>query len=150
MGLAGDLRKFGIKSKEKLSKVHRGASLQLGADVTIGTPVRLGTARFNWQPSINNPASGVLDGKDLSGQLAIARLKAELEQVQLGQPFYFVNNLPYIYTLEYGGYGTGPGATDKTNGTGYSIQAPNGMLRINVLRWNGIVRAVARKVANEP
>ena len=50
------------------------------------------------------------------------------------------NNLPYAHVIEYGGY---PGDGPNTVG-GFSKQAPAGVVRVNVARFEAILEEQAR------
>lgn len=98
-------------------------ALQLFARIVVRTPVDEGTARGGWQVSLARPnltPSGPNKNATVSG---VPKNPALL-------PFWLSNPLPYIERLEFGTYGTGSGATGKTGGTGFSLQAPRGMIRV--------------------
>lgn len=86
------------------------------------TPVDTGRARANWQVDLNtnNNESIINDISDRSGSKAINNAQNKIMNNNV--PFYYMisNNLPYIERLEYG----------------WSKQSPQGMVRINILRFN--------------
>tara|TARA_R110000868_G_C10336719_1_gene714784 strand:+ start:65 stop:505 length:441 start_codon:yes stop_codon:yes gene_type:complete len=100
-----------------------------------GTPVDEGRARNNWFLTVGNP-SGLVGREDsASGGGSEASLMTMPEYV-LNKKIYFTNNLPYIETLEYGGY-PNPSNGDKTTG-GYSTQltpfkSPKGWVRATLI-----------------
>jgi hypothetical protein len=56
--------------------------------------------------------------------------------------FTLANNLPYANVIEYGGYqGDGPNTVG-----GFSKQAPQGVVRVNVLRFQQLIDEEAAKV----
>lgn len=61
-----------------------------------------------------------------------------------GNVFYLTNNLSYIRVLEYGLYPQGAYKTFRTKG-GYSIQAPQGMVRITAREFNRVVKEQVNK-----
>ena len=84
------------------------------------TPVDKGRARANWYVTQGTPSNGKSTRK--SGN-DVPKIPLQV----LDRKIYMTNNLPYIGTLEYGGYSQ-PG-TSKTSG-GFSIQAPSGWVRV--------------------
>ena len=53
------------------------------------------------------------------------------------QVTYLTNNLPYSYSIEFGGYS---GPTEKVRGDGFLKQAPKGMVRENTLRISNLLK----------
>ena len=101
------------------------------------TPVDTGRLQGNWQVSRGTPKGGELSRTGDSGPLS------DIKTVVIGPDNYWlVNNLPYAPVVEYGRYGKGAYTTQKTAGTGFSIQAPRGMARISLTR----VRAGLRRL----
>lgn len=125
-----DLRKFGIKSMDKVDKVRRASVLELFKLVIFATPVDTGRLRGNWQTTINSPAGAALDRTDPGGGAAMAEAVANLGS--LTDVVWFTNNLPYAERIEY---------------DGWSRQAPEGMVRKHVAMWRRIVEAKARAFA---
>lgn len=97
----------------------QGTLFSLTARVIKETPVDTGRLRNNWQSSIGRALRSELSGVDPSGAGAINRAAAVIENMELGDTFYFTNNLPYAARIEY---------------NGHSDQARGGMLRVNVER----------------
>ncbi len=119
-----DLRKFGVKSLDRVDRIRRASVLELFSLVIYATPVDTGRLRGNWQTTINTPASGTKDTTDANAAVAeaVANLGSLVDVV------WFVNNLPYAERIEYG----------------YSKQAPEGMVRRHVAMWRRIVETKAR------
>ena len=101
------------------------------------TPVDTGRVRNNWFLTTHEPSGKVRVGKNQGGAASFTQLKKIPKRV-LGKRVYFTNNLPYIKTLEYGGYPNPVklGSWDKKkkiytkkSKNGFSIQAPNGFVR---------------------
>jgi len=145
MSFAADLEKWAKKTGQKIDRAIVSACYQISEAIVMGTPVDTGRARGNWIPTVNNPSSATLTIDDKAGTMTLAKVGAVTINAP-GSVYYLVNNLPYIRPLEYGLYGTGPGATDKTASTGYSIQAPQGMVRINVQNFQAALRKAVRDV----
>jgi hypothetical protein len=87
-----------------------------------------GRFRGNWQFSLETPATGELDSIDPNGAETLAALIRQAQSMTAGQVAYIVNNLPYAIPLEYG----------------HSTQAPAGMVRLTVERFQRIVDEAAR------
>lgn len=127
-----DLRRFGAKTKKQVDQVTRKVCLDLlsavvvGRPVGVGTPVDTGRARGGWQVEIGKAPAG--EGPpDKQGGATIAAGSAQIGRVVGGDIIYIVNNVPYIEKLEYG----------------HSQQAPQGMLRVALAAYPGIVRGAA-------
>lgn len=137
-----DVKAFCEKAKKNPETVMRAVSLKLFSAIIKASPVDTGRFRMNWQATYSVPATGVLNGKDPSGAAAINAMST----VVLKNPFWFdfvlANNLPYANVIEFGGY---PGDGPNTVG-GYSRQAPQGVVRVNVLRFQQLLDEEAAKV----
>jgi hypothetical protein len=104
------------------------------------TPVDEGRARNNWFLSTGVPfslTSGRGDSKSGSGSLSSLN---EMPKDILNKKVYYSNNLPYIETLEYGGF-PNPTEGSKTAG-GFSKQAPGGWVRSTIIRMANKVRTL--------
>lgn len=123
MSFASDLANFRRKTGLKADTVCRKVLLDLTTDIVRATPVDTGYARSNWQVSIGSPASGLVVTKDKSGGFAITAALPAVQAFGAGKVAYLANNAPYIMALEYGS----------------SKQAPSGMARIAVTKWQAIV-----------
>lgn len=144
-GFTLDIKNFVEKAKKNPETTMRQTTFQLFRAVIKGTPVgevNGGRLRLNWQVSGATPATGVLDGVDKSGDKAIARAAEYIFNAPVWSEFTMANNLPYAPVVEYGGY---PGDGPNTVG-GFSKQAPSGMVRVNVARFNTLLEEEAAKV----
>ena len=54
--------------------------------------------------------------------------------------FTVTNNLPYSEVIEFGGYKDGPNTTG-----GFSKKAPQGVVRVNIMRFNKLLADEAKK-----
>jgi hypothetical protein len=142
MSFTLDIKNFVEKAKKNPETVARQVSFDLFSAIIEGTPVLDGRLRLNWQVAGGVPATGVLDGMDKSG----AKAKANASNYIFGAPVWYdftmANNLDYAPVIEYGGY---PGNGPETVG-GFSKQAPQGMVRVNVARFNTLLEEEADKV----
>ena len=123
---AGKLRR-GVKYAKPLTKTERDQNFNVNG-LVAGKGYVGGRFRGNWQFSIGTPAEGTLDQVDPAGGVTLAKLKLQVESLTAGQTAYIVNNLPYAIPLEYG----------------HSTQAPGGMVRITLARFQQIVDEATR------
>ncbi len=123
---AGKLKR-GVKYAKPLTKTERDQNFNVNG-LVAGKDYVGGRFRGNWQFSIGTPADGVLDQVDPGGNVTLAKLKLQVEQLTIGQTAYIVNNLPYAVPLEYG----------------HSKQAPGGMVRTTLARFQQIVDEAIR------
>ncbi|WP_430444814.1 MAG: hypothetical protein ACQZ2J_27480 [Pseudomonas piscis] len=123
---AGKLRR-GVKYAKPLTKTERDQNFNVNG-LVAGKDYVGGRFRGNWQFSIDTPAEGVLDQIDPSGNVTVAVLRTQVQSLTAGQTAYIVNNLPYAVPLEYG----------------HSQQAPGGMVRITLARFQQIVDEAIR------
>lgn len=130
------------KAKENPEKLSRQVSIKLFSAVILATPVDTGRLRMNWQAAGDSPASGNVSGTDTSGGLAIRNTINFVNNDPNWKVFTLANNLPYAQKIEYGGY---PGNGPNTIG-GYSKQAPAGMVRINVSRFQRLINDALRDI----
>ena len=133
MSFSSDVHRIAEKMGDTVENVASATFIELFSAVIRDTPVDSGRLRGNWQTTKNSPATGELARTGGSGAIAEVHSKVD----KLGT-YYLTNNLPYATVAEFGGWGSGP----KTTG-GYSIQAPAGMVRKNVLRLTQILRKKA-------
>ncbi|MBC2659951.1 hypothetical protein H7A76_31365 [Pseudomonas sp. MSSRFD41] len=123
---AGKLRR-GVRYAKPLTKAERDQNFNVNG-LVAGKDYVGGRFRGNWQFSVDAPADGVLDQVDPSGNVTIAVLRTQVQSLTAGQTAYIVNNLPYAVPLEYG----------------HSKQAPGGMVRITLARFQQIVDEAIR------
>lgn len=129
-GFALDVRNFVEKTKRNNETVMRAVSLKLFSAIIKASPVDTGRFRMNWQASGPSPATGIVAGVDASGSKAVTEAAAYINGSSGWMEFTLANNLPYAQRLEYG----------------WSKQAPTGMVRVNVLRFQQLIDEEAAKV----
>ena len=109
--------------------------LQGLGNIALGGPVAQvegGRSRSNWFLKVGSPSNETTEQKNQDTHLD------RMPQNVLGKRIFYANNLPYINTLEYGGFpGNGPKTRD-----GYSDQAVGGWVRKELL----IMRAGIRNI----
>lgn len=175
MSFTLDVRAFCEKAKKNPETVMRAVSLKLFSAIIKASPVDTGRFRMNWQTSGANPATGTVKGLDKAGTNAVNRAATFTMNNKNWYEFTLTNNLPYAPLLEFGGYASsshgparpnanglasfvGPHKLSKFVGpkrhsvyisrtiNGYSKQAPQGMVRINIARFNALLEEEAAKV----
>jgi hypothetical protein len=123
-----DLAKFAQQAQEAIDETLQEVVIELGNSLIRMSPVDTGRFRGNWQFSISAPAGGTLDTLDKGGGDTSARIAGDALYFKAGETAYIVNNLPYAIPLEYG----------------HSDQAPGGMVRITLARFQAIVEEAIR------
>lgn len=142
MSFALDVSKFVEKTKRNNETVMRSVSLKLFSAIIKASPVDTGRFRMNWQTSGATPRGGLVSGEDKTGASAIASAETFITNTQAWEELTLANNLPYANVIEFGGY---PGNGPNTVG-GFSKQAPQGVVRINVVRFQQLIDQEAAKV----
>lgn len=122
MGFSDQIRAFGITTSKAHDKVVRETTIALFTSVITETPVDEGAAKGSWQTTVAAPAEGQSGRADPSGRMAIAEAMANTP-AGAGQVTFLTSNLAYIERLE----------------NGWSMQAPNGMVKRNVTRFQRMV-----------
>lgn len=130
MSFALDVSKFVEKAKKNPEKVMRQVSIKLFSAIIKASPVDTGRFRMNWMASGGIPASGVTYATDKSGNIAIGNATSFVLNASDWHEFTLTNNLPYAQRLEYG----------------WSQQAPSGVVRTNVSRFQQLINEEANKV----
>jgi hypothetical protein len=131
MSFSKDIERFNKKVMKRFIIVKKRAALGLFTNVIMTTPVLTGALRNNWQFNMGQPAETIIEGFDKSGMSVLSKTAQDMEVIDAYTTFYFTNNLPYIIPIEY---------------DSYSAQAPNGIVRANIARWDQIVAAAAKGV----
>jgi len=140
-----DISKFVAKAKGNVSQVVRGVVMEVGKRIVDRSPVGDGSLwknpppkgytggrfRANWQYGFSQAPSGELSDVDKSGQVSIARIVSGVGGAPVAGVHYLANNLPYAMRLE----------------TGWSKQAPGGMVGLVVAEFAGIVDEKAGEVS---
>lgn len=154
-GFALDVRNFVEKTKRNNETVMRAVSLKLFSSIIKASPVDTGRFRMNWQTSGASPATGIVAGVDPTGASAISAATNFVTSTSSWQELTLTNNLPYANVIEFGGYpspvlkGTYNSKTKKyeiRSVGGFSKQAPSGVVRVNVLRFQQLIDEEAAKV----
>lgn len=104
----------------------RGTVIGCASRIIKRTPVDEGTLRGNWQPSIGQPVTTEIARADKSGAMVTTDIAREGQRLNIGSVFYMTNNLPYAARIEF---------------DAWSQQAPQGMMRIEVLETAAAIQA---------
>jgi hypothetical protein len=137
MDFGGQVAAFAKKANMSIDRTMRGVSIKLFSSVIKSSPVDSGRFRANWQASGKSPATGEVSGFVNPTATVITTVNGQ----RVADEFTLSNNLPYAAKLEYGGYG---GYGPNTIG-GFSKQAPQGMVRVNVARFQRLLDEAARE-----
>lgn len=123
------LKKFGVTTMDRYSKVRRASALDLFSSIVMDTVVDKGVLKGNWFAQIGSPSYEQSEASDPSGGSTLAQIEQVVSRVDIEETIYLTNNLPYAVPIEY----------DHPDG---------GMVRINTIRWENIVINNARKFQN--
>lgn len=129
MSFSQQIRKFGEGTGNRLQQIRRGVIISLFNSAIRDTPVDTGRARANWRVSEGDPELKEIDRTDKTGEISKGEVFALVTKSEGDKPVFLANNLPYAEPLE----------------NGYSKQAPEGMMRKNVARFNQLVRVEVAK-----
>lgn len=127
MSFGADLQSFAQKTGIRFDKVLRKVVIDMTSEIVRMTPVDTGHARSNYFWG-NSRVSNIDPAMSKNGSDSLVRSFEFSKEVRAGGTCYITNNLPYIMKLEYGS----------------SKQAPVGMARVTVAKWQGIVNAAVR------
>jgi hypothetical protein len=130
LDLGSSIRRFAKSTGEKIGKVHKNSCIALFNSIVYDTPIDTGTARGGWNPSLDRPMSGPLGRMDKGGAAVAHDIEVTIIQ-DWKRVAYLTNAVPYIVPLEYGWS---------------QRQAPEGMVRINIIRFQTIVSQQVQKV----
>ncbi|MGF6208289.1 hypothetical protein [Pseudomonas frederiksbergensis] len=112
----------------KAGRLKAGRKLNDGMDISAPSGYVGGRFRGNWMFSIGAPDSTTTEEVDPSGAKSTARIVAGAIEFKAGDTCYITNSLGYAIPLEFG----------------HSTQAPGGMVRITVARFQQIVLEAIR------
>jgi len=124
-----DVSKFCEDAKENNCEIIRATAIALFRSVILGTPVDTGRARANWFASGASASNEINESGDKSGNVTIEEMTTRVQALKDSEVIQLTNNLPYIKRLE----------------DGYSGQAPAGMVKVNILRFEKLLAAEAKK-----
>lgn len=145
-----DINQFVKKTEFSIKRVFVNYVFALYSSIVKKTPVDTGRARGNWNISVGSVDTTTTNKTMKSG------LKYTEDDINVnGDTSVFIsNNLPYITTLEYGGYPNPPkkGSYNKKTKTwvtksvgGFSKQAPEGMVGVTLANNDNILKASVKR-----
>lgn len=117
-------KKFRTKTMIDANEFRKGLNVELMSAVIMDTPVDTGALRGSWRTTVGSPSTDDTPRIDKDGHRTIA--EAEANQGEMNDTIYFVNKMPYAMDIEFGGS---------------RKKAPEGMLRKNLARAQGMARA---------
>lgn len=126
------LGQFAAKAGDRAKSAVRGVVLEVARRVIVRSPVDTGRFRHNWRISNGSPDT-TWDDVGAPGLPPVPAPTPRVPGTPLGQITYITNNVPYARKLEYG----------------HSSQAPQGMVRLTVVEFAGIVDQVAAEVSRQ-
>lgn len=136
-----DLNKYVKKTKTQISEVRTAYAYALYSSIVRKTPVDTGRARANWNISAGRPDTSVTENTRTT-----PKPKTAMPNPEGDESIFISNNLPYIETLEYGGYPKNPKGGNGKTINGYSKQAPEGMVGVTLANNENIFNAAVRAV----
>lgn len=119
--------KRGVKYAKPLTKTERTQNFNVNG-LIAGQDYVGGRFRGNWMFGIGAPDGTTTEEVDPGGSKSTARIVNGVLEFHAGDVAYITNSLPYAIPLEFG----------------HSTQAPGGMVRITVARFQQIVEAAIR------
>lgn len=127
---SADIGRFIQESEQKANLVLRKVAIDTTERVRLKTPVDTGQLRSSWTCKLGSMPS-TYNGDDTANT-----------QFSMGDTLFIATDKAYAPMLEYGLYPQ-PGGAKTVNG--FSVQAPQGMVRISIqetLAWLKQVRLV--------
>jgi len=147
MSFSSEVDDFILDFEEATDRTIRASAIALFGAIIKSSPVDEGTFRSNWYVRANKPSNQVNPNGATSESAAVQIMTQNVLSIQNYKRITLTNNLPYAEVIEFGGYPTGNirGSDSKVTYQGYSKQAPQGVVRANVLRFRGIFEQQAKK-----
>ncbi len=155
-----DLNKYVKDKNVEIKEVRKRYAFALYSSIVRKTPVGnpdfdkdSGRARANWNVSVGSPDTTVTNDKR-KNPLPLSKMP----DPKGDESIFISNNLPYITTLEYGGFpnpvekgsrtrkGVKPARYEKFSENGFSKQAPEGMVGVTCANNENIFNSAVRSV----
>lgn len=119
--------KRGVKYAKPLTKAERDQNFNVNG-LVAGKDYVGGRFRGNWMFGVGSPDNSTTEEIDPSGKTSSARIRDGVIEFSPGDVCYITNSLPYAIPLEFG----------------HSSQAPGGMVRVTIARFQQIVLEAIR------
>ena len=136
-----DLREYAKKKGVEIKDVQKSYAFAVYASVVKKTPVDTGRARGNWNISVGSPDTSTSESK-----VPKYNSSDSIPEPRGDESIFISNNLPYITTLEYGGFPNPPKKDGGKTVNGFSKQAPAGMVGVTLANNERIFDAAVRAV----
>ena len=117
MSLANDLKNIAARRKEDLNEIAQAVTIRVGNQIVLQSPVDQGFFKNNWNSSIGDISYSIDAPENSNGAKSLNGIAETFSIFGTGMVGYFTNSMPYAMRLEY---------------DGWSQQAPNGVVRVNV------------------
>lgn len=121
------IESFSARAQEKVLKIFKKSIIDLTSDIISDTPVDTGRLKNNWFPSVGAASEQTTEAT--ANEAGDRAEKCAQNELTLDKTFYFTNNLPYAFRIEFEGWS--------------KVKAPQGMVRRNAIRWKQIVKRAA-------
>jgi len=156
MTFAEQVTAFSQRTERRLARTVSGAATKLATNIVKATPIDLpfgmhdpnsvGRARGGWVAGFDSNLTSNDTGLDPNGArtISVASQMYAVYSPRVHTTLYLVNTVGYIGKLEFGGYKFADDRRVKTLPTGFSFQAPYGMMRVNAKTWPALVSNAAR------
>ena len=118
------IREFAAKAKGNADLVVQKVVTDVFGELVLRSPVDTGRFRANWLYGADTPRSGTVLTSGTSESPTPAPDAPAVEAQAMGRVHYVTNNLPYAWPLE----------------RGHSVQAPQGLVGLTVIRFNDFIR----------
>ena len=154
------LNKYCKDKEVELKDIRKTYAFALYSSIVKKTPVGnpdfdkdSGRARGNWQVTVGAPAEG-----EVKDRRKTPKPISSMPEPKGDESIFITNNVPYITTLEYGGYPTPVKKGSRTRKEikppryeimsegGYSKQAPEGMVGVTLANNKNIFDSAVRAV----
>lgn len=146
---------FALEFEEETEFVVKSTVIQLFGAIIKASPVQTGRFRANWFLGGVVASNLETSATDKSGQKTIRKMTAGVQAVNgLPPEFSLTNNLPYSEVIEFGeypnpvkkgSYNKKDKKFEKLSKGGFSRQAPQGVVRVNVARFEKLLEQQAKK-----
>ncbi|MCR5699655.1 MAG: HK97 gp10 family phage protein [Treponemataceae bacterium] len=136
-----DLNKYCKDKEVEIREVRKAYAFGLYSSIVKKTPYDTGRARANWNVSVGSP-----DKSETESGRKTPKSKDKMPDPKGDESIYISNNLPYITTLEYGGFPKKPEKDGGKTVNGFSKQAPEGMVGVTLANSEQIFNAAVRSV----
>ena len=123
------MKKYAQARKEQIKDVQKSFAFKLYSGIVQKTPVDTGRARGNWNVEVGKDDTSTSERKTQQ-----YHSKDDMPDPNDDESIFISNNLPYIYKLEYGGYGKDGKSNGSKTVDGFSRQAPSGMVGVTLAK----------------